>query len=293
MPTDLLEWNTQQEIILKKWAEIASCYQWMHEKSYRIYKEKNIHFALPVIVLSTITGTANFAQNSFPERYKHLLVMGIGSLNLIAGLITTISQFLRINELQEGYRVAEVGFSKLNRNIEVVLDLPIKYRNVSGETFLESCRQEYDRLIEQSPMIPKNIVLVFHKKFKKNKISKPNLITIAPLEIYKEEKSMEPETTEEEKLHLTTMRNLRFLKEQMSCIDVTDDTVLKNETKSQEIYSDSLIDIKQIVLKNESKSEEICSDSSIDINGIKTTNSSSNNFSDDNNSNISDEENNI
>ena len=57
----------------------------------------------------------------------------------------------------------------------------------------------------------------------------------------------------------------------MSCIDVTDDTVLKNETKS----------------------EEICSDSSIDINDIKTTNSSSNNFSDDNNSNISDEENNI
>ncbi len=135
------EWNEQQELILKKWAEIASCYQWMHDRAYRVYREKNIRFALPVIVISTVTGTANFAQQSFPEAWKHYFIMGIGTLNLLAGLITTISQFLRINELQEGYRVAEVGFSKLSRNIEVILDLPIKYRNVHGDSFLESCKQ--------------------------------------------------------------------------------------------------------------------------------------------------------
>ena len=34
------EWNEQQELILKKWAEIASCYQWMHDRAYRVYREK-------------------------------------------------------------------------------------------------------------------------------------------------------------------------------------------------------------------------------------------------------------
>jgi len=212
------EWNEQQELILKKWAEIASCYQWMHDRAYRVYREKNIRFALPVIVISTVTGTANFAQQSFPEAWKHYFIMGIGTLNLLAGLITTISQFLRINELQEGYRVAEVGFSKLSRNIEVILDLPIKYRNVHGDSFLESCKQEYDRLIEQSPIIPKNIVMIFNKKFKKKKFAKPNLISISEVTIFHEEPITEVKVSDEEQEHDHTMKKLKALHEQMSTI---------------------------------------------------------------------------
>ena len=212
------EWNGQQELILKKWAEIASCYQWMHDRAYRIYREKNIRFALPVIVISTVTGTANFAQQSFPEEWKHYFIMGIGTLNLLAGLITTIAQFLRINELQEGYRVAEAGFSKLSRNIEVILDLPIKYRNIHGDSFLDSCKQEYDRLIEQSPIIPKNIVLTFNKKFKKKKFSKPNLISISEITIFHEEPDKEVKISDEEQEHHHTMRKLKALHEQMSTI---------------------------------------------------------------------------
>ncbi len=218
MPTTEFEWNEQQELILKKWAETASCYQWMHDRAYRVYREKNIHFALPVIVISTITGTANFAQQSFPEKWKDYFVMGIGAMNLLAGLITTIAQFLRINELQEGYRVAEVGFSKLARNIEVILDLPTKYRNVHGDSFLESCKQEYDRLIEQSPVIPKNIMLAFNKKFRKKKFAKPNLIDITEVAIFHEEPNTEVKISDEEQEHHHTMRKLQALHAQMSSI---------------------------------------------------------------------------
>ena len=50
-----------------------------------------------------------------------------------------------------------------------------------------SLEQEYDRLIEQSPIIPKNIVMVFNKKFKKKKFAKPNLISISEVTIFHEE----------------------------------------------------------------------------------------------------------
>ena len=56
-------------------------------------------FALPVIVISTITGTANFAQGSFPEAWKEFVPLGIGFLNLSAGLITTVSQFFRVSRI--------------------------------------------------------------------------------------------------------------------------------------------------------------------------------------------------
>ena len=62
----MYEWNSQQEIILKRWSETAACYQWMHDRAYRIYRKKAMYYAIPVIIISTVTGTANFAQSSFP-----------------------------------------------------------------------------------------------------------------------------------------------------------------------------------------------------------------------------------
>ena len=93
-------WHAQQEKILKEWHDVTSSYRWMHDKSYRVFKKKSIGFALPVIIISTLTGTANFSQGSFPD--AHMLPSIIGGLNLIAAIITTVSQFLKINELMEG-----------------------------------------------------------------------------------------------------------------------------------------------------------------------------------------------
>ena len=84
-------WHEQQELILKNWSEIGSSYRYLHDKSFMKYNSQNLRFALPVIVISTITGTANFAQKSFPESWTTYVPLGIGFLNLTAGLITTIA----------------------------------------------------------------------------------------------------------------------------------------------------------------------------------------------------------
>ena len=41
--------------------------------------------------------------------------------NIIAGIITTVSQFLNINELAESHRVAGISWDKFYRNIRVEL----------------------------------------------------------------------------------------------------------------------------------------------------------------------------
>ena len=105
---------------------------------------------MPVIILSTITGTANFAQSSFPDSVKPYAPSLIGTLNLVAGLITTVSQFLRVSELLEGHKVASLAFGKLSRNIAVELSLPVNERTANGTSFLSTCRVELDKLIEQS-----------------------------------------------------------------------------------------------------------------------------------------------
>jgi Na+-transporting NADH:ubiquinone oxidoreductase subunit NqrD len=66
-------------------------------------------FTIPVIIISTITGTANFAQGMFGN-FQTLASVIIGSMNIIAGIVTTIYQFLKVAELNEGHKAAALGW---------------------------------------------------------------------------------------------------------------------------------------------------------------------------------------
>ena len=72
MNVDDKKWTNEQEIILKRWAEIAKAYAWMHHRSFFNYRWQNFWFSIPVIILSNLTGIANFAQSS-DERLKQIL----------------------------------------------------------------------------------------------------------------------------------------------------------------------------------------------------------------------------
>ena len=180
-------WHQQQENILKKWSEIGSSYRFMHDRAFLYYETQNFRFALPVIMISTITGTANFAQASFPENWQSYVPLFAGFLNLTAGLITTIAQFLRVSELLEGHRAASIAYSKFSRNISVELSLPVDERSCGGREFIAGCRIELDRLIEQSPNVPLHIVKLFGKKFEKAEFIKPDILEITGVEVYKDD----------------------------------------------------------------------------------------------------------
>ena len=178
------EWHPQHHNILKEWAEIGYSYRYLHDKAFIYYSKQNLRFALPVIIISTLTGTANFAQQSFPKNWQTTTPLIIGTFNLVAGLITTIAQFLRVSELLEGNRSASIGYDKFSRNIAVELSLPIKERELSGSEFITKCRLELDKLIEQSPNIPQHIIHKFSKRFEKKAFFKPNILDINPIQIY-------------------------------------------------------------------------------------------------------------
>ena len=87
-------------------------------------------FTIPLIIVSTITGTANFAQETFPPTVQPFVPSAIGGLNLITAIATTIMQFLKINELMEGHRVASVQYGKVSRTIRLELTLTTFRKNI-------------------------------------------------------------------------------------------------------------------------------------------------------------------
>jgi len=178
------DWNNQQAKLLQNWAEIASCYRWLHNRSHLSYKKQNMRFMIPLIIMSTITGTANFAQNTFPTVIRPYIPAIIGAVNLFCAILTTLYQFLKISENMEAHRITSINFGKYSRNITVELSLPVKDRSIGGKELVKISRTEIDRLIEQSPTIPKIILDAFNNEYSNSGITEPEIIHINKVDIY-------------------------------------------------------------------------------------------------------------
>ena len=160
------KWTPDHESILIDWADKAMCYRWLHSKANSKYNKLNSYFTIPVIIMSTITGTANFAAERVPTEYRSYYSMIVGGVNIIAGIISTIQQFLKISELNEAHRVSSISWDKFYRKIRVELSKPpVERQNVTD--FLKLCTEEFDRLMETSPQIDKSVIGKFHATFDK------------------------------------------------------------------------------------------------------------------------------
>ena len=162
---ELSVWTSEAEELLASWAEKAGCYRWLNDRAEKKYRRRYYLFSIPVIVLSTLTGTANFGMDSYiSEENRNGAKAVVGGFNLFAGLLSTLQTFLKVVEQMENHRQSGVAWSKLGRNIQTELALDHNRRSPCHD-FLTICRAEYDRLIEQSPLIPDDIVQEFKKKF--------------------------------------------------------------------------------------------------------------------------------
>lgn len=179
-------WKEEEESIIKEWSDKALCYQWLHARCREIYQVKNAWFTIPVIIISTLTGTANFAQDRIPEDSREYFVIGVGSLSLIAGIITTINQFLQVSELNEAYRATAIAWSKLHNNLKtLIMRHPLD--RIEPTQALKLYKDEYDHLCEISPPIVKKVLKEFNTKFKKvEDLSKPEICSkLVPTSVFK------------------------------------------------------------------------------------------------------------
>ena len=159
-------WAKEQENLMAEWADKAGCYRWLHDRCEKKYSSLNMSITIPVIILSTLTGTANFALGSFipPDNpdLKNYVGAGIGIVSIFAGILTTLGNFLRYAQGSEAHRVAGISWGKFQRQIAVELAInPIE--RIDAMDFLKICRAELDRLIEQSPPIPDGIIAEFER----------------------------------------------------------------------------------------------------------------------------------
>ena len=212
-----IDWKYEHEKILVDWADKAMCYRWLHSKSHISYSYQNAWYTIPVIIMSTLTGTANFAQDRFPSDIKPFAPMIIGAVNIFAGILTTIQQFLKISELNEAHRVSSISWDKFYRNIKVELAKCPDERIHVGQ-MLKICKEEFDRLMETSPAISDQIIALFDKTFSDSKGTKPDNLSEKHKLFMQVSK---PEICDE----LVSTENYRYKR---SSSDINDDAIKMN-----------------------------------------------------------------
>jgi hypothetical protein len=169
-----IKWTDKHVDILVDWADKAMCYRWLHSRNTDRYRVLNTWFTIPVIIMSTLTGTANFAQEQVPIELRSYYSMVVGSVNLLAGIITTIQNFLKISQLNESHRVASIAWDKFYRKIKLELAKSPDERS-EVELFLKNSSEEFDRLIETSPDIDRVILKTFKDTFEGKKSFSQNV----------------------------------------------------------------------------------------------------------------------
>lgn len=163
-----IEWSTEHEQILIEWADKAMCYRWLHSKANSMYSRLNALYTIPVIIISTLTGTANFAQTRVPVDYQNYFAMIVGGFNILAGIISTIQQFLKITQLNEAHRVSGIAWDKFYRNVKIEI-AKHPHERMHPAQMLKMSKEEFDRLMETSPTVPDNIIELFRTSFSESK----------------------------------------------------------------------------------------------------------------------------
>jgi hypothetical protein len=86
--------------ILRQWHRGLSISHKAHAVAATAFHHRNLYLGIPVVLLSTIAGTAIFGSlESSPEIWAKIFV---GLLSLAAAILASLQTFLRYSELSEG-----------------------------------------------------------------------------------------------------------------------------------------------------------------------------------------------
>lgn len=158
-------WSEQLENLIAQQGEVSRGLAFIHQRCEQVYNTKNNYLTIPIIVASTLAGTASVGSSSlFPDDQKVGSIV-IGLISITVGILNTINSYFAFAKKAESHRIAYLQYSKLFSSISIELSLP-RAERAPPEEILKSLRTTMERLAETTPSPLPSILDEFNKKFK-------------------------------------------------------------------------------------------------------------------------------
>lgn len=169
-----ISWNEALETLIAEEGERCGGLTWLYTEAERYYSRMNNYIALPVIVLSTLTGFISGSSQMIFDDSKTSSI-GIGAVSVFTGVLSTVGSYFAWAKKTEGCRISALQYSKLQKFIRIEMTLP-KVERIHARDMLKMIRETVERLLETSPAVPQHIIEEYNKKFNhKEDISHPDM----------------------------------------------------------------------------------------------------------------------
>jgi hypothetical protein len=142
--------------LLQDWYRRIGIVQKAHFESAMRFGKQNMQLGLPAIIFSTIVGTSVFASLN-NDNIPQLAKIAVGLISVVAALLTALQTFLGFSERAEKHRTTAVRYGAVGRQIEQFLQTGSSARQ-STDDLVDQIRERLDRLAEESPVLPADIV---------------------------------------------------------------------------------------------------------------------------------------
>lgn len=158
-------WSSQLEDILAQEGERCRGLAWLHTRAEILTSHYNSYVQVPVIILSTLAGTASVGSATLFNGDTKTASIAIGLVSIGVGILNTLGGFFAFAKRSEAHRIAQLSYGKLSSKIGIELSLPRDERT-SAESLLVHVRETMERLAETTPNCPQSIIDTFNNKFK-------------------------------------------------------------------------------------------------------------------------------
>ena len=150
------------KLVESSWT-LSNC-EFMRTMSDKILTDRDLHIeasklwatfgerytVIPVLLLNTASGIVNFSvSGNIPQHWNYY----IGTFNLVAAMMTSVSQYFRPIEKSEQHLHIARRFGRLLNTLQLELEIPKRERQLYSDC-LRTTKTEYDNIKTEAPILP-------------------------------------------------------------------------------------------------------------------------------------------
>lgn len=144
------DWHSVEKL-LSDWYHQASINRDINAKRARFNKRLHYWLGIPVVIFSSIVGSAAFTQVNQTGNNEVRVIAGL--LSIVSAILAGLQTFLGFGGSAEKYRAVGIGYEQLANEIEKLQALPVKLRGGLSER-INSLEDRLNALAQGSPEIP-------------------------------------------------------------------------------------------------------------------------------------------